>query len=192
MLARSSQIAPAKPSPRAASPVRDAAIDFVRGTAFGWGRRELASWLVCQYSPCLVVDAAVHPDRSRALADNVTTALLPIEDELLERLILDARCSTLKLLADLPWPTEAEAHTRAARAAGHVVSTCDARGRRRWAPVGRRRMRLADRVASLFVADYLDTPSDYRITSLCRACGELVFGPKAEHQARCEHARDVA
>ncbi len=182
MLPRTSKIAPAHSSFRVAS-TRQAGVDFVRGTSFGWGRRELATWLVCQYSPCLAVDAA------RELRPDTTIAIPPLDDELLERLVLDARSSTLRLLAELPWPTEAEARTSAARATGHVVAHCDAQGRRNWAPVGRRRMRLADRVASLFIADYLEHPADYRTTSLCRACGELVFGAKSAHEATCEEAR---
>lgn len=198
MLPRSLQIRPL-PSPTdacspasPASPIREAAAEFVRGTTFGWGRRDLAAWLVCHYSPCLVADAAVHPDGIRSLAPNLSPASVRLDDECIERLILDARCSVLKLLADLAWPSEATARAQNAIGAGHVIATPDRRGDRHWAPVGRRRMRLAERVGSLFIADALEHPLDYPGLSLCRACGELGFGAKAVHQAGCDHTRRVA
>lgn len=184
-----SQILAVPSSARADSPARQAVVEFLRGTAFGWGRRELASWLVCQYSPCLVVDAARHPDAGDLPRMDVAPSL---DEEQIERLILDARNGTLKLLADLPWPTEAAAHVDAALGAGHVIAMCDARGARHWAPVGRRRMRLVQRVASLLIADYMESPKDYLTTSLCRGCGELVFGSKDDHRALCEGAWDAA
>lgn len=190
MLSRPSRVVPAKPSPESASPIRQAANEFVHGTAFGWGRRELATWLVCQYSPCLVADAAVHPDGG-VLSDGIATSM-QLDDESLERLILDARCGVLKLLADLPWPSEVAIHAEAAIGAGHVVATHDASGARRWVPVGRKRMRLVERVGSLLIADALENPSDYLMLSLCRTCSELLFGGKAEHQATCGNARHVA
>jgi hypothetical protein len=189
MSSRNSQVVGVHPSAHADYPARQAAIEFLRGTAFGWGKRELAHWLVCHYSPCLVVDATRHPDAPGAAALEVTPNL---DEPQLERLVLDARASTLKLLADLPWPTEAAAHVDAALGAGHVIAMCDAQGERHWAPVGRRRMRLAQRVASLLIADYMERPQDYLTTSLCRGCGELVFGSKDEHAVLCEGAWDAA
>jgi hypothetical protein len=194
MLPRSSKGRPTVSPISTTSQIRRAATEFVRGTSFGWGRRELASWLVCHYSPCLVADAAVHPDGTQWFAATLSPASVRLDDERIERLILDARCSVLRLLADLAWPSEAAAHAESAIGAGHVIATrdCVSGGDRHWAPVGRRRMRLAERVGSLFIADALNHPLDYPGVSLCRACGELGFGAKAVHQAWCEHVRRVA
>jgi hypothetical protein len=194
MLPRSSQIRPKLSTTDEeitfVSPVREAAAEFVRGTTFGWSRRDLAHWLVRQYSPCLVADAVVHPDGDPA--ELPPSAPEGLEEERVERLILDARSSVLRLLADLAWPSEAGVRAKRAIAAGHVIATLDNQGRRHWGPVGRKRMRLADRVASLFLADALEHPLDYPGVSLCRSCGELGFGARSAHQRECDHVRRVA
>ncbi len=191
MLPRRSQVA--STVARAPSSARLAAAEFVRGTTFGWGRRELASWLVGHYSPCLVADAVVHPDGPRGSSAPLSATSPHLDDESVERLILDARSSALRLLSDLSWPSQAAARAKCAIASGFVIATRDPRGKRSWAPVGRKRMRLAERVGSLFIADALDNPHDYVNVSLCRSCGELGFGAGAPaHEAGCTRARHVA
>jgi hypothetical protein len=171
------------------SPVREAACEFVRGTAFGWGREELARWLVCQYSPCLVVDATVHPDGTRTdqpgVAATLSTASYRLDDDRLEQLILDARSSVLNLLSDLAWESHRVQLSRTMIAKGSVIKQRDGKGGFWWMPVGRKRMRLAERVSSLFVADALNAPFDYRHVALCRECGELGFSTPIAHEASC-------
>ena len=191
MLPRHSQVASTVAS--TPSSVRLAAAEFVRGTTFGWGRLELASWLVSHYSPCLVADAVIHPDGPRGCSATLSAASTRLDDESVERLILDARCSVLRLLSELSWPSRSAAMAKRAIAAGFVIATRDRSGHQSWAPVGRKRMRLAERVGSLFIADALDNPSDYGNVSLCRSCGELGFGAGAlEHESGCTRARHVA
>lgn len=175
---------PALPPPR--SPERAAIAEFLRGTALGWTKRDLATWLVCHYSPCLAADAAVHPDGRRALGARPAT---PIDDDSLEAAILSARCRALRLLADLGQPRLAAAIARDAVARGHVLGRRDRTGRIAWAPVGRARMRLAERVASLIVADCLNSPADYRRAVVCRGCSELGFGALA-HADGCTRIAD--
>lgn len=191
MLPRRSEVASTIAS--TPSSVRLAAAEFVRGTTFGWGRRELASWLVGHYSPCLVADAVVHPDGPPGCSAPLSAASTRLDDESVERLILDARSSALRLLSDLSWPSQADAMAKDAIASGFVIATRDPRGKRSWAPVGRTRMRLAERVGSLFIADALDNPDDYRKVSLCRSCGELGFGAGVpDHESGCARTRHVA
>ncbi|MBX3264266.1 MAG: hypothetical protein KIS78_16315 [Labilithrix sp.] len=176
----------------AASPVRLAATEFVRGTTFGWGRRELAAWLVCHYAPCLVSDASADSGAPHGCAANLSRASERLDDDRVERLILDARSSVLRLLSDLAWPSQAAALARSALDSGAVVETRAPDGEVRWAPVGRKKMRLAERVGSLFIADALANPRDYRGVSLCRCCGALGFGGAAAHEPWCERAQRVA
>jgi hypothetical protein len=173
--------------------VRAAAAEFIRGTSLGWGRRDLARWLVCHYSPCLVSDATVHPDgHAAAVSASLSAASSGLDDERVEQLILDARSSVLRMLADLAWPSQAMAIAQSAIGSGSVIEMRDRLGNRSWAPVGRKRMRLADRVASLFIADALNTPQDYRNVSMCRDCGDLGFSAPIAHLSWCERARRVA
>lgn len=184
MLPRRSQIASSKP----ASSVRQAATEFVRGTTFGWGRRELATWLVCHYSPCLVTDATAKPDAQGACRASLSAASSHLDDERVEQLILDARSSVLRLLSDLGWASQAANLARDAIGSGHVIEMRDPLGQLSWAPVGRTKMRLAERVSSLFIADALNNPRDYRNVTLCRYCGELGFSARTNHPSWCERA----
>jgi hypothetical protein len=47
-------------------------------------------------------------------------------------------------------------------------------------------MRLSQRVSSLFIADYLNRPTDYRWLMLCSGCGELAFATELAHSSWCE------
>jgi hypothetical protein len=170
--------------------VRDAAAAFIRGTSFGWGKRELATWLVCHYSPSLAVDAAALPNECPEVASSGAASSL--DEESVERVILEARTTTLRLLAELSWPSQRVSLARRAIASGAVVELGSSLGERSWAPVGRGRMRLMNRVGSLFLADALNHPFDYRSLSLCRECGELGFSVAVAHDEWCERARRVA
>ncbi|HVH44362.1 MAG TPA: hypothetical protein VM925_18545 [Labilithrix sp.] len=175
--------------------VREAAAEFIRGTTFGWGRHDLATWLVSQYAPCLVADVPQSADKEAAEADAVSshsTASSQLDDDRIEQLILDARSTVLRMLSDLAWPSHAKEISQRAVASGAVIALRDAIGTPTWAPVARKRMRLAERVSSLFIADSLNTPHQYRNISLCRHCGELGFTAPIPHPSWCERAARVA
>ena len=160
--------------------VRGAASAFVRGTTVGWGRRELADWLVCQYAPC----AATPLDRETREAPPAFERTL--DEGILERVILDARGHALRLLADLVVPWKASPIARLAVACGTVVAQRDERGGIAYSPVRLERMRLSERVASLFIADYLNHPTAYRWLMTCCECGEISFAAELAHASWCE------
>ncbi|MDB5220632.1 MAG: hypothetical protein JWO86_8559 [Myxococcaceae bacterium] len=165
--------------------VRGAGSAFLRGTTVGWGRRELADWLVCQYAPCAATP--LYPET----ADSAPASERTLDEGILERVILDARGRALRLLADLVVPWQASPIARLAVACGNVVAQRDERGGIAYSPVGLARMRLAERVASLFIADYLNHPMDYRWVLTCRECGELAFAAELEHAPWCEAPADA-
>jgi hypothetical protein len=165
--------------------VRGAGSSFLRGTTLGWGRRELADWLVCQYAPCAA--SPLYPESAEPSPASERT----LDEGILERVILDARGHALRLLADLVVPWQASPIARLAVACGTVVSQRDERGRIAYSPVGLKRMRLGERVASLFVADYLNHPTDYRWVMTCRECGEVGFSAALEHASWCNAPPDT-
>lgn len=178
---------------RPVSPVREAAAEFVRGTTFGWGRRELAEWLVCHYSPCLVADATAD-SRVAAVGEKSVTHAAParIDDEHVERVILAARAKTLRFLTALAMPSRANTIVERAIRTGAVMQVHGSNvpaNEARWLPAGKEKMLLAERVASLFVADFLESPEDYRDLSLCRCCGFLGYRGSITHDTFCE--RDI-
>lgn len=160
--------------------VRAAAAAFVRGTTVGWSRRELADWLVCHYAPCAA--APLYPERT----DGPPSSERSVDETVVERVIHDARGRALRLLADLVVPWQASPVARLAVASGIVMSQRDDRGAVAYVPVGLRRMRLSERVASLFIADYLNRPTEYRWVMMCRECGELSFATELAHSEWCE------
>lgn len=187
MLARHSRIESVVPR---ISAVRAAAAEFVRGTTFGWGRRELAAWLVCHYSPCLLLDAtAAAPKVAAKTSSHFAIATTRLDDEDVERLVLGARSKILRLLTALGWPSHAQQIAQRAIRTGAVLEYGERPdGDTHWLPVGKPKMLLAERVASLFVADYLEAPEAYRELSLCRGCGALDFGGLVTHDVLCAPA----
>lgn len=134
---------------------RDAAVLFMRGGAHeGWGRRELAGWLVCHYGSCV----AESSDPPRSARPPRCSAEVSVES--LGELIAAARMRMVTLLEDLRDRDTAEGVTRSLIARGFVEAVRDEHGAIAYVPVDQRRMRLAERVASLFVADYLNAPFD--------------------------------
>jgi len=54
-------------------------------------------------------------------------------------------------------------------------------------------MRLRDRVASLFVADYLNNPAAYSHLYVCHHCEAIVFEQGARERGMCSaHLRSVS
>ena len=166
--------------------VRFAAAAFMRGTTLGWGRRDLAEWLVCQYAPCTVKPEEDVEELLRRTAPSGHD--IRLDDMTVERVVLDARARALRLLADLVVPWQASPIARLAVASGIVLSQRDPRGGIAHAPVDLPGMRLGERIASLFIADYLNRPTEYRWVMMCRECGELAFATEIAHAESCEAA----
>jgi hypothetical protein len=60
-----------------------------------------------------------------------------------------------------------------------------------YAPVDFPRLRLVDRVTSLFVADFLTRPSDYDAFTVCAECSAVTFD-WFSHIAECEYGATPA
>ena len=103
----------------------------------------------------------------------------------LERVVLDARARIFEMLASsaTSWKTESFARTMVEGML--VVGVTDASGAIGYAPVRYAELRLVDRVASLFVADYLTRPSDYLTLATCEECGDLAFDGEPRHAPWC-------
>lgn len=160
--------------------VRGAGVAFLRGTTAGWSRRDLVDWLVCQYAPCAADSLLDDRDEPSPAVERT------LDEGMIERVILDARARVLRLLGDLVVPWQASPLARLSIASGAVVAQRDEGGGVAFSPVNLRRVRLAERVTSLFVADYLNRPSEYRWLMLCRECGEVAFSTELTHAPWCE------
>ncbi len=158
---------------------RRAGAEFVRLAQGAVTRRDVAEWLVCHYAP-----ATIPP--SRALESRRGCRLSTAPEERLEQVVREAHTRVLGVLADLTMPEVAVNISRRMTSSGILRVVHDRNFRRTYAPVAHERMLLAERVAALFVADWMHRPSDYRVVQRCEDCGALEIGAMVEHSPWCE------
>jgi hypothetical protein len=180
----------AAPSPRSA------ATCFVREATLGWGRRELAEWLMCHYGACVIHERDPGPadsasENTLAGGESPRTEVRPphvIESSVVE-LVERVRARMFVLLHDLGGADQIEAgRITAAMIDSRRVVERRIGGALVWAPVHRPRLRLVERVTALFVTDYLNTPRDYRDVRACERCGAIAFGVQVTHGRGCPAA----
>lgn len=156
---------------------REAGVSFVRGTTSGWGRSELARWLVGHYAPAVMACGDVGPRRA--------CGLTVVDEPTIEQVVLDARARVLRTLSELTVNDRGTTLARTFISRGEVIAVRDGLGYVAHAPVDRARMTLADRVVSLFVADWLNDRLAYRVVQHCGECGEVGIGGPVSHGDSC-------
>ena len=158
---------------------REAAADFLKGTGLGWGRRELAGWLVGPYRRATKwAEVGAHPSAAPTARD--------VEPVAVERLLLTARERIIEMLGTTASDWRSYEFPRRAIESGLVINVKDDMTIAGYIPTSHASMRLVDRVASLFIADYLTRPGDYDDLSLCDECGEISFAWARTHHRYCE------
>jgi hypothetical protein len=149
---------------------RSAALGFAWSAHQGWGRRELARWLIGPYA-----HAASATRVLRASGKPSAVEHRPIDEASIQDLLCRTRREILEVLRNAwSWAHD----TTAARAwvdEGIVAGIADETSDLGYAPVDRAGMRLIDRVRSLFIADYLTRPSDYAAFAVCDGCDGATF-----------------
>ena len=149
---------------------RSAALGFAWSAHHGWGRRELARWLVGPYAQAA---GATRSLRGSGMRRAVTHR--PLDEETIGALLVGVRTEILAVLRDAwKWPSE-PGFARARVGEGLVAGIVDETSDFGYAPVDRTGMRLVDRVRSLFVADYLTRPGDYAAFAVCEDCEGATF-----------------
>ena len=157
---------------------RAAGLAFVNGVGRGWTKRDLVRWLVGSYR-----EAAFPLPGSERLgfAPNIAE----VDAKRIDRLLFEVRDHALKSLETTPdglvslscW----------AKTAGSVMRCRHGSGEMGYIPVDWPRMRLEDRVMSLFAVDALVRPRDYeRRLSICGRCGAVSFDDAARDRGFCD------
>lgn len=157
---------------------RSAGLAFLTGAAGGWGRHELARWLLNEYEPATVS----LPSARQGGASSGVGAINDVEICVLVE-AARSRVASMLMAAAKAW--SAPSFGRDMTAAGLVTTVRDAQGNRGYAPAAGRGLRLVDRVASLFVADYLARPQDYGHVRVCRSCEGVSIGAQRTHAPWC-------
>jgi hypothetical protein len=153
---------------------RRAALEFMAGVAAGWDKLDLAVWLNGPYA--LASGYAPRGVRAGRSGEHAIGADVPprIEEPAIEHLLVSVRGQILAGLELAALDHGTPDFIEDALIAQHVRRV-DVGGEMGWVPVDITRMRLKDRVASLFVADYLNRPDDYRNLFVCHLCESITF-----------------
>jgi hypothetical protein len=154
-----------------ASACRRAYMCLVVGAHVGWGKVELARWLVGPYRRLTVRDDAASSGPFIVPSVSVNSDASNIADDRVTKLLEDMRTDVLLVLRELMAPEGLSAFTTltfdtglVAREEGNVV------------PHARARMSLVDRVLSLVAVDALTRPEDFEHSLfVCERCHQPVF-----------------
>jgi hypothetical protein len=163
---------------------REAAVAFLNGAHTGWGKSELAAWLLGPYARATTFVRRAGFDRF--VDDSRTAQARVVCPSSLASVMIDARCEVIATIASLERPEEGV--TFAFSAINHALITrCrDELGDAGWAPFPPERLRLADRLLGLVAVDYLARPLDYEDTfAVCTTCGAVAFDATARARGLC-------
>lgn len=165
---------------------RDTAMVFMEDS-LGWGKGQLAMWLMGPYGQITQYTHAVERVTQSGRYPRVQAPMLrEIDARMVDRVISSARDEVIARLAQMQDETDGEAaFVYDMVSLGFVVRCEDARQIEGWVPAATAR-RLADRVLSLFAADYLVRPQDYENElSVCRECGVVEFDTVSRARGVC-------
>jgi len=157
---------------------RSAGLGFAWSAHHGWGKRELAQWLVGPYAQAAGATRALRGSGMRRAVSH-----RPLDEDAVAQLLTKVRAEILEVLRNAwTWASDpgfARSRVDEGLIAGIVDETSDIG----YAPVDAVGMRLVDRVRSLFVADYLTRPGDYAAFAVCEDCEGATFDGALYHVA---------
>lgn len=146
--------------------------------AHGWGRTKLRSWLIIEYA--MATEWTREDDVSPWSFRDA-----PMDDDRAHGLVEDARRRITRLLVDESAEWKAGGFADAMIDRGLITMVTDASGREAYAPAARAELSFLERVASVFIADFLTHPEDYAHLSTCQCCGELEVNGHVVHAHGC-------
>jgi len=168
-----------------AADCRDAALAYVNGVGSGWDKVDLALWLTGPYAR-----ATSHVPRGERVAGLSEDSA--IEDASLEELVTRVRAQLLASLETAALNDGTLDFAVDVMDRGWVRRASDREGEIVWVPVDTSRMRLRDRVRSLFAADYLNDPGAYQELYVCHRCELVVFDENAKRLGACANHKRVS
>lgn len=166
-----------------ATACRETALAFINESGF-WGKAELAMWLMGPYAQVTQYVQTFEARQSGEFLRPVPL-LREIDARMVDRVIRSARAEVLETLIKMSNPEGAASFAFTVLSSGFVVRCEDSRRVPGWVPSPDAR-RLADRVLSLFAADYLTRPTDYEAElSVCEQCHSVDFDAIARLRGIC-------
>jgi hypothetical protein len=149
---------------------RSAALGFVAG-APSWDKRQLAQWLHESYRPLVVGQPYFAP----AAESPLRRLVRPMVDARQMQSVVDvARQTVVTVLSTLNDGAAIAQFGACAIRSGLVHRSIDEQGEPAWAPRATPRIKLVDRVLSLFAADCLARPWEYEtLLHVCVDCNAV-------------------
>jgi hypothetical protein len=163
---------------------RFAALEFMSGVAAGWRKIDLVLWLTDAYAR-----ATRHVQRGER---SVSLEPQEIPDTDIEELLVRVRA---QLLASLETAVLSEGRLDFVPQAvdkGFVVRASTPDGEPVWVPVNGTRMRLRDRVESLFATDWLNDSESWSELFVCHRCEAVVFDQNAKELGVCASHKRIS
>jgi hypothetical protein len=152
---------------------RAAGLAFVNGVGTGWTKSDLARWLLGPYREATCQLAGTERDRAYG----------PVDDACIDRLLREARAHVVHWLEQ---SDEWVDHAWLAIREGRILQTAHANDEVGFVPVDLPRMRLADRVTSLFAVDRLARGDDYDTKLVvCHRCRHVELDEKLRVLGLC-------
>jgi hypothetical protein len=168
-----------------AAECREAAIAFVNGAAAGWDKVDVVLWLTGPYAR-----ATGHLPRGERVAGMSDES--EVDPGSLADLVARVRSQLIAALEKAALSDGAIDFAVEAMDRGLVRRAIDLDGEIVWVPVDNARMRLRDRVRSLFAADYLNDPGAYAALHVCSRCESVVFDENAKKLGACANHKRVS
>lgn len=168
-----------------AAECRAAALAFMNGVTGGWDKLDLVLWLTGAYA-----HATRHVARGERVAGMTDES--DIDPEIVDALVTRVRAQLIAALERAALAEGALDFAVEAMDRGLVRRSVDVDGEVVWVPADTARMRLRDRVRSLFAADYLNDPGAYASLYVCHRCESVVFDENAKKLGACSNHRRVS
>lgn len=156
---------------------RATALELMAGVARGWSKVDLAMWLLGPYARA--TRYTKHGERTNVSGRSTVAA------EAIELILQTARARLVSALEEAVDAGGVLDFADEAIDKGFVRRAVDQEGFEVWVPVDGARMRLEDRVGSLFVADFLNDPQAYASLFVCPRCESVVFEEGARAAGMC-------
>jgi hypothetical protein len=168
-----------------AAECREAALSFVNGVAAGWDKLDLVLWLTGPYAR-----ATRHVPRGERVAGLDEES--DVADETIETLVTRTRSRIVASLETAALGDGTLEFAIEAMDRGMVRRQLDLDGDVVWVPADNTRMRLEDRVRSLFAADYLNDAAAYESLYVCHRCENVVLDENAKRLGACQNHKRVS
>ena len=175
---------------------RSAAIDFLDGVRDGWGKRELAAWLVGPYHQLSLLRCSADELAFAEVVDQAPRSSSPkkcVAERDVEKAMRDARDEVLAIVQRFAsGDPSAETFVWRVRNRGALTRVEDEMGKSGLVPNEAPAQRLVERILSLIAADYVVRPLDYEErVAICSTCKTVTFDADARACSDCDAHRST-